>query len=410
MKQKLMTATMALLVFQFSRAQETRTLTLKEAVDLSIKNNKMLKADSARILQAIYQTKQAEEKKLPEASVSGSYLYLPFQPNVRLKTGSGSGGGPSIHQAVYGIANISYPVYDGGKNKYGIESATYLEQAIRLDADNDKESEMMNTISACINLYKAYQAIELVKQSLEEANQRVKDFSNLEKNGLLARNDLLKAELQASNVELSLLDVQGNYKLACVNMNLLMGLPEQTVLVPDKSGLGLPASVKTIDEYETDAIRNRKDLDAIAIRKKMAEANYKSLRTDKYPTISISGGYIAADVPKFLSIYNAMNIGIGIHYNISSLWKNKSKLGEAQARINEVQANADLLDQHIRLKVNQAYENYLVTKKKTEVLTQSVDQAAEKALLQARLSVTNAQADLFLAYHKILQTAGILNY
>ncbi len=291
----------------------------------------------------------------------------------------------------------------------------------------------MNTIGACINLYKAYQAIELVKQNLEEANQRVRDFSNLEKNGLLARNDLLKAELQASNVELSLLDVQGNYKLACVNMNLLMGTPEQTLLIPDKSGLSLPGSLKTIDEYETDAIKNRKDLDAITTRKKMAESNWRSIKTEKSPTISLTGGYIAADVPKFLSIYNAMNVGLSVHYNISSLWKNKSKLNEAQAKISEVQASADLLDQRIRLQVNQAYENYLVTKKKTEVLTQSVEQATENyriiknkydnglatatelldadtALLQAKLSVTNVQADLFLAYNKILQVCGSLNY
>ena len=66
--------------------------------------------------------------------------------------------------------------------------------------------------STCINLYKAKTAIGLVKENLEQAQQRVKDFTNIEKNGLLARNDLMKAELQASNVELALLDAETNYK------------------------------------------------------------------------------------------------------------------------------------------------------------------------------------------------------
>ena len=433
MKHKLIVFTLTLLSLQPLLAQQSRTLTLKEAIDLSIANSKQLKLNEAKILEASASVKEAEEKRLPEAGISGSYLYLPIKPNIDLKSSSGNSnnGSPSVSQAVYGIASVSVTVFNNGKLKYGIESAQYLQQALKLDADNDRTAVIMNTISACINLFKAREAIALVKENLEQSNQRVKDLSNLEKNGLLARNDLLKAELQSSNIELTLLDAKSNYRLACVNMDLMIGLPEQTELIPDRNGLAMPESVKTIEEYEQDALQNRNDVAAIAIRKKAADVNIKTIKTDYYPSIALTGGYIAADIPKFLSITNAVNIGVGVKYNLSSLWKTKSKLQGAEARIKQIQASQEILGDNIRLQINQAYQNYIVSRKKIEVLEKSVIQATENyritknkydnslatttelldadvALLQSKLSVTNAKADSFLAYNKILYAAGLL--
>ncbi len=413
-------------------AQETRTLTLKEAMDLGIKNSKQLKSSQARIAEAAAAVKEAEEKKLPEAGISGSYMYLPIQPTIDMKASSGSGAGPSVNQVVYGSANVSLPLYNGGKTRYGIESAKFLEQAVKLDADNDREGVLLNIINACINLYKAHTAIDLVKENLAQSQQRVKDLSNLEKNGLLARNDLLKAELQSSNIELSLLDAESNYKLACVNMNILIGLPEQTILIPDKSGLALPGSIKTLDEYEQDAMQNRKDISAFSFRKKSADVAVKTARAEKYPSLTLTGGYIAADIPKFFSVYNAVNIGVGVKYNIASLWKNKSKVQQAEAKTKQVSLAGEMLADNIHLQVNQAYQSYLVSVKKIQVYEKAVTQASENyritknkfdnslatttelldadvALLQSKLSVTNAKADSFLAYNKLLQTTGTLN-
>jgi outer membrane protein TolC len=432
MKHKLVLITLSLLSLQSLRAQQTRTLTLKEAIDLSIANSKQLKLNTAKILEANSAVKEAEEKRLPDAGVNGSYLYLPVRPTINLKSDSAGGnGGPKVSQAFFGMVSVSLPLYNGGKLKYGIESAKYLEQALNLDAENERTAVIMNTINACINLFKAKEAINLVKENLEQSQQRVKDLSNLEKNGLLARNDLLKAELQTSNIELTLLDAESNYRLASVNMDIMLGLPEETDLIPDRNGLALPQSVKSISEYEQDALQNRNDIAAAAVRKKNAELNIKTIKADYYPSIALTGGYVAADIPKFLTVTNAVNIGVGVKYNISSLWKTKTKLAGAEARIKQVVASQEILNDNIRMQINQAYQAYFVSTKKIEVLEKSVIQATENyritknkydnslatttelldadvALLQSKLSVTNAKADSFLAYNRLLYAAGLL--
>ena len=422
-----------------SKSQDVKTLTLQETIDLAVKNSHLLKAAVARNDQASAQLKQAIENRLPNADVSGSYVYL-ANPNIGLKTNAASGGSdssgskksiPSVHQAMYGILNVSLPLYAGGKIRYGIESAKYLQQATMLDAEQDKEAVVLNAINAYVNLYKAAVTVDVVKENLRQSREQDSVFSRLEENGLLARNDLLKSELHTSNIELSLLDAQSNLKTATVNMNLMLGYPESSKLNVDSTGFDKNISIKTVDEYEQSALQSRKDIMALAFRTKAAHTAISLAKSDLYPSIALSGGYIAANIPHLITITNAANIGVGLRYSISSLWKTKSKVAEAKSRETELLANQAELDDQVKLQVNQSFEDVLLSQKKTQVYEKAVSQATENyritknkydnnlvnttelldanvALLQSKINLAVAKADVLLAYSKLLETTGTL--
>ena len=418
-------------------AQETKTLGLDEAINLSLQNSKQIKINQAKIEEASAASKEALEKKLPDAKISGSYLRL-NSANVDIKaksnnsSGSGTGESPKVTQALFGALNISLPIYNGGRIRYGIESAKFLEKATLLDAEDDKDEVIQNTLEAFANLFKATTAVRLVKENLTEAQLRTKDLSNMEKNGLLARNDLLKAQLQESNTELSLLDAENNRQLATINMDLMLGLPTNIELVLDTTGIQKKDDSRVLEDFINSALSNRKDMAAIDLRKKAAESGVKSVKSELYPGLTLTGGYIAADIPNVFSVTNAMDIGLGITYNISSLWKNKSKMQQAQARVKQLGFTESLMDDNIRMQVNKSYLSLLSNRKKIEVYAKAMEQAQENyrivknkfnnslatttdlldadlAQLQAKLSYTLARADAFVAYHKLLQTAGILS-
>lgn len=421
--------------FVFTYAQEKKSLTLTEAIELSIKNSKELKISVAKIDEAVAAVKEAMEKRLPDVSIAGSYLRI-ITGTFDLKTktsGSSSGAGlPTVNDAVYGMLNTSIPVYNGGKTKYGIESSKFLAQAASLDAENNRDEVIQNTIEAFANLFKAKSAVDLVKENLLQSQQRTKDFSDLEKNGLLPRNDLLKAELQSSNIELNLLDAENNLQLSNINMDLMLGLPATTEIVLDTTGNEKKNDSRTLEDYLQVAMKNRKDLSALDYRKKAAEAGVKIAHGDMYPSLKLTGGYIEADIPKFLSITNAMNAGIGISYNIGSLWKTKAKEQQAAARLKQLVITESMADDNIQLEVSKSYLTLLSSRKKIEVYAKAVEQAEENyrivknkfdnslatatdlleadvAQFQARLSYTLSRADAFVAYNKMLQTAGILS-
>lgn len=442
---KLILFAMALFIGTAATAQGTRSLSLDEAITLSLQNSNELKLSNAKIKQASAAAREARERRLPDFKLSGSYLRL-AQPDIDLKVKLGgsssqqqsgeesatsSSASPTVNQAMYGMASVSLPIFTGFKIQYGIESAKYLEQAAKLDAEKDRDAVIQNTVAAYSNLYKSKAALELVKENLRQSEQRVKDFANLEKNGVIARNDLLKVQLQQSNIELALVDAQNNYELSSINMNLMLGLPENTMLLADSNAMNYLADAGTFDAWQTAALENRSDAAALKYRERAAHAGVKAAKGDYYPNIALTGGYIAAYIPDFITITNALNAGVGLSYSPSSLWKTGSKVAQAKAQLEQVQINEGILSDAIRLQVAQAYQSYLSAVKKLDVYAKAVQQAnenyritknkydnslatttdlldADVAQLQAKINQTNGKADAMVAYKKLLQASGTL--
>ncbi len=185
----------------------------------------------------------------------------------------------------------------------------------------------------------------------------------MENNGLIARNDRLKANLQTSNIELQLLEAKNNYNIANINMDLLLGLPETTEIEVDQNYIEEGSEVKPVDFYINEARENRKDLQALVQQRKAAELGTKAAKAENLPSIAFTGGYVAADIPKFLTVYNAVNVGIGISYNLSNIWKENSSLRQSQAREKQLAATDELLNDNIKLEVNREYQNTDYSKK-----------------------------------------------
>lgn len=418
-----------------TNAQEKKTLTLDEAVQLGIQNSKNLKIDAAKIEEATADLLEAKNRQLPDFKLSASYMRL-TNAKVDIKflneSGSGEGGGMAAPKSVFlGQANLSMPLYAGGKIKYGIESAKYLVEASKLSTENDKISIAYNVAQAYNNLFKANQSIKVLEENLIASQKRDETFLKLENNGVIARNDRLKANLQTSNIELQLLEAKNNYNIANINMDLLLGLPETTEIEVDQKYIDEADEVKPVDYYVNTAKENRKDLQALDQQRKAAQMGTKAAKAENYPTVALTGGYIAADAPKFLTVYNAVNVGIGVSYNLANLWKQNSAFKQSQAREMQLEATNELLNDNIKLDVNKEYQNTDYSKKRIAVYEKSAEQAnenyritknkydnglatmtelldADAAQISANVGVINAKADAALAYRKLLQTTGTL--
>jgi outer membrane protein TolC len=178
-------------------------------------------------------------------------------------------------------------------------------------------------------------------------------------------------------------------------------------------------------------LQNRKDILALAYREKAASTGIYLAKADLYPSVALTGGYVAANIPHLITITNAVNIGIGLRYNLSSLWKTKAKITQAQAREKEIAEDQAQLYDAVKLQVNNSFENYLLSLKKTEVYEKAVLQSEENyritknkyenalvnttelldanvLLLQSKINLAVAKADVLLAYSKLLETTGTL--
>jgi len=417
--------------------QTAKNITLDEAIQLSLQNSKQLKYNKAKIEEAHAVLQQSRMNQLPDVSGTGSYLRM-HNPNINLKLQDpqtnkavSTASNLKINQVAYSMVTASLPIFGGFGIRYGIESSKYLLQAAKLDSANDRQALIQNTISAYCNLYKARVQVDLINENLKEAQERVANSVDMEKNGVIVRNDLLKVQLQESNVELSLLEAQKDLTMAILNMNIMLGQPEDTQLIPDTNWL-LPANdARTIMDWEQAALSNRQDIKAIQLREKSANLNIKVAKANYYPGFALTSNYINAYIPGLLTITNGLGVGFGLKYNISSLWKNESKVARAKAQQQQLYMNAGLLTDQIRIEINEAYQDYILSLRKIDVYAKTVGQTAENytisqskfanktvtttdlldadvSQVQAKLNYSFAKADAVVAYKKLLQTAGLL--
>lgn len=418
-------------------AQEQRTLTLQQAIDLSLENSKELKVSDTKVKQALASLQEAKDNRLPDIDVSGQYMRV-NKPNVDFKLSgsdestesSGGSEAPNVSQAMFGMATASLPIFAGGKITNGIASAKYLEKAAELDAERNRQEVIQNTIAAYYNLYKAQAAVKLVTENLNTSKQRVKDFANMEANGLVARNDLLKVQLQESNLELALLNAENNEKITNFNFDLMLGLDETTKLILDTGSLAIQSQVKSLAEWEHLALDSRADFKALLNRQDAAHANVNVAKGSYYPSLAISAGYVGVNVPNALTITNALNAGVGLSYNLASLYKAGAKVKQAKAQEEQLAWNQEQLKDGIRIEIHKAYQDYTQSLKKIQVYEKAVEQAnenyritknkydnslatttdlldADVARLQAGIDYEYAKADAVVAYNKLYESAGI---
>lgn len=420
-----------------TQAQQTTTLSLKEAVSMALTKSDEANLANTKTATKNYETQAVKMNQYPDFKISGQYLRLAnadvnLQSTQETTEGNTSDGkeSPKVNQLILGQANLTMPIFSGFKLKHSIAASQNLYQAEVANTSHTKEAIAMRVVQYYADLYKAQQSVDLFKESLKSSQQRVTDFSAMEKNGLIARNDLLKSQLQVSKIQLSLDDAEKNVRLIRYYLNMLLKLDPQTQIEVSTDNIDpnlFTYGVKT----EADALQSRKDLEALSFVEQANKENIKVAKSNYYPAVSLTGGYIALDLQNVVQVENAMNVGLGLSYNLSSLFKNGKEVKAAKSRTLEVQQQHAMLTDAIKVQIAQAREGYELSVKQDKVYTEAVAQADENYRivkdkydnglsdtndlleadvedLGAKINQAYAKANVVLKYYELLEASGQL--
>ncbi len=414
---------------------QDRTITLGEALKLGVANSNVVKLSKAKIDQAISQYEQAKDSGLPTGKASFTYDRAQIPAN-KLDFGSETIGLPKDANAYLGIASVDEVIFGGNKLKYAEQSTQLLAEAARVDAENDKDGVAYDIINQFYNLYKVLQSIKVVQQNLATIDGQIKQSQRFFDQGIVTKNDVLRFQLQRANIELNGIDLETNRKIVNFNLNVLLGLPDNTQLNIDVINEA-DRPIDPASNYIDTALVQRAELRSLDIRSKVAETNIKTVSANVLPSVVASGAAYYIDtrinpLPGSGSYILPITIGVGINWNFSTLWTNKNKVTEARIQLDEVELNHAITINNIRREVNQDYQNYAMARDKIKLLQTSIDQATENnnilgskyksnvasatdkadaqtLLYQAQINLELAKADAGLAYYTLLKSTGKLN-
>ena len=416
----------SLLSLTYSTAQEKKTMSLKDAVALVITNSSEAVLANTKVATSKLEVETMKNNQYPNVKLSGQYMRL-TNANIVSHLGGSGAGSPNVNQLMLGQASVSMPLFSGFKLKNSIDASENLYKAQSFSASHTKEELALEVTELFANLYKSQEMVKLFEENLKSAQQRTKDFSGMVDNGLMARNDLLKAQLQESNIQLSLDSAVKNVNVINYQLVILLHLPENTVIDIDintiKSDMAKNQSLTLSGE--------RNDLTALTFQQKASEAGIKIAKAGYYPSLALTGGYIALDLKNTLTVTNAMNFGIGFNYDLASIFKNGKEVNLAKSKAEQTKQSIAILSDKIKEAIQQAQENYTLSLKQNKVYTLAVEQAdenfrivkdkydnslsstndlleADVQQLQSKINLALSQADIALKYYQLQFAAGKL--
>jgi len=395
-----------LLAFGKNQAQQKKLLTLKEAVEMAVTNSDAASLAKAKVETSKLELDVTKNNRYPSVKASGQYLRLSsahVDSNIQSNNDPSEPSKPlKVDQLMLGQVNASMPVFNGFKLTNAIKESESMYKSETFSEKHSKEQIGLEVVEMFANLYKAQQTVDLIEDNLRSADQRVKDFTAMEENGLIARNDLLKAQLQQSNVQLSLDNAKKNTAIANYRLITLLKLPENTQVDIDIEAVKRDMAGNSGNS----GLGERNDLKSLELKKQAAESGIKIAKANYYPSLSLTGGYIAFDLNNVLTVTNAMNVGVGLSYDLSNIFKNGKNVKLAQSRVKQTEIEVSQLNDQIREEVFQANENYNLSLKQSQVYEKAVEQSTEnyriiKDKYDNSLSDTN---DLLEADYQQLQS------
>ena len=421
--------------FTTNAQMQTRTLTLDEAVQLGIQNSKQLKRSQYKIDEALTRVEQAKDARLPSAKVSFQYLHALMLSRVIQIPGLTKDPVklPFDFPAYMGTLSVSEPIFAGHQLKYARQSADLMVQMSRLDADKDKDDITWVVVESYINYNKILQNQLIVAQNMQDVQSKLEEIIKYESQGLATKNDVLRYQLQQSQLQLTEIELENNRQIANYNMNVLLGLPDSTQLI-------LPAPTYKLNENPvfTDLLQqaetNRRELQDLSYQTKLADINVKQIKDKRLPTVAATGGlyYINPTgqvIPTNNNLIAPITLGIGASWDIGTLYTNKNKEKEAAIQRQELTTVKDQQLDEIHKDVNKNYILYKQSLEKIKVLQDAVTQAeeneriteskfrnnlvnttdridAQTLLYQARVNLELAKSDATIAYYDMLHSTG----
>ncbi|MCP9770717.1 TolC family protein [Lacihabitans sp. LS3-19] len=409
---------------------------LSDIVQKAIDESKTMKVERTKVEISESNLKSVQNAKLPDLNASSQFMFLPIQPNFNLKFGqqqttttdpeAAATASPNPKFLFLGQLSASYPIFTGYKIKNNLIKAQQGIEAIKISASMQAESVAWQTIQLCFSMLRTDHMGEVLKGNLVRQDSRIKDFQNFVDNGILSENDLLKAKLLRSNVNLSLEEVLSNRESETYKFNTWLNQDIAINVAFDVSN----EKLALISNFGLD-IDNRSDLALLNKRVDMSQTGIALAKAAYYPNIALTGGYIGLNIDQVASVTNAFNIGIGLKYNIASLYKNKTEVKTAQLQLKESQLMVTEAQEKAKIELNKAIKAFELNIKKVEVYKEALNQASENLRivtnknqngladtdqlleadvqqLQAEINYKLSQGDRQIAWYQVLYLNGTL--
>lgn len=403
-------------------------INLDRAITVALKYNYEAKTAKFSIEKADQAVREAIGNALPSLSLNANYTRNLQSPVFFLPDFQNPGNGKltpikiGADNSFQTVANLNQIIFNSAVFT-GLGTAKIYSAAAREQYKSVITKTVSNVKKAFYGALLAREYLDVLKMSLNNAEENLKSVDALFREGFIPEYDKIRAEVAVENIRPAILQAENAYNNALNALKLEMGMNinekidlDGELKIPEDSEIKL----KKISPDEL--VNYNFELKTFELQKKVSEDIIEIEKSDFYPTVALFGNYILQGQSNTFEFLTAKSLSLGLNVSLSLFKGFQTDARTQQAKIDYmiVGERYKQLYEIIKMQLDNANSQMEVALTRIKVQQNTVRQAelgysiatirykegtgsqveindADTALRQARLNKSQAIYDFLVA-------------
>lgn len=364
-----------------------RTVSLDECVASALARNADARSSNLDVAAADEARAGVKGELFPKLRAEGSLQQwngpfdIPFgAQNFRIREALTWNTTVTVQQPLTGL----FEVYRRYKvESIGVDVAELRRQVMRRDL-------AYHVAETYLRLLEAERLTEVARSSIAQLEAQRKQAQSLLTNGIIGKNDELRAELALANAKQREIQVRGQIVVTRAQLAALIGTPEDSTLEPAPIA-GEPAATEesSAQAAAAKAVAQRIELRELEERIAQHDARVAAQRMHLYPNVSAVGSYLHIEGSAF-QLKDSAYVGAVASWDVWDWGTTASGVHAAETRREQAKLARVSAASSIRVEAAKAFVDLESAKEALSVARTARDQADENYRIVAKRFEQNA--------------------
>ena len=418
------------------KAQSERRMTVDELFQLVESNSKTLQEQKISVEFAQKGIEAARAQRLPDVNAS---LSASYNGNVVVmdRDFTKAQGFSSPHFGNSFALEAQQVVYAGGAIEAGIRLAELQRDMAVTGQRMTSNGQRFMALGQYLDLFKIQNRMQVYEQNIALTSRLIEDIRAKQAQGMALRNDVTRYELQMETLRLGLRRLQDQQAILNHQLCNTLGLEQDVVIVPSEELIMKFFTLhSSLSDWQQTALTSSPQMEHSQLSKQMAEQQLKLAKSEMLPKLAVVAadnfsGPFTYDIPPIDKNINYWFVGVGLRYNLSSLFKQNKKVHQAETGVQRSQQQQRVVAESLDNQVQQAWTLYQQTyadldtqRKSVQLARQNYQVVSDRYLnqlalitdmldasnirLNAELQEVDARVNIVYAYYKMKYISGTL--
>jgi outer membrane protein TolC len=284
---------------------------------------------------------------------------------------------------IYGaVLSVQQPIFTGFKVLNGYKIAKYNAKAEKNNYQKTRAELIFDVKKSYYDVLKANQFLKAMQEAVILLKAHINDLNKMYEVALITNNELLKAKVQLSDIEVSKIKAENIVKIASTAFCNVIGIPLTTDINLKSeldAGLNFQEEQVSVETAVARALTNRPEIRQMDCNLEIGKKLVSMARSDYLPNVVLVGNYNYKRPNREYEseFYESWDISLVAQFNIFDWGNTHYKIANSKHQYMQMEEGKELLKNGIILEVTQACLGLEEAKKRFAATKESVQQAEE---------------------------------